>query len=120
MILALMGSLSVLMIGATVFVVLLKRDMSAKRKMQGLSSAAEIDAEARLDYQVSIGHILYYLSIEKCTVTGLFTDLVKIVCVPVHLAWKEKVKRNHEFVLLFKVIFDIIIHIGNQRNSQIM
>ncbi|XP_075969772.1 tyrosine phosphatase IA-2 isoform X3 [Anticarsia gemmatalis] len=50
-ILALVGSLSVLIIGAVVFAVLLKRDMSAKRKLQGLSSAAEIDAEARLDYQ---------------------------------------------------------------------
>lgn len=51
-ILALVGSLSVLIIGAVVFAVLLKRDMSAKRKLQGLSSAAEIDAEARIDYQV--------------------------------------------------------------------
>lgn len=50
-ILSLVGSLSVLVIGATIFAVLLKRDMGAKRKMQGLSSAAEIDAEARLDYQ---------------------------------------------------------------------
>ncbi|CAH0721800.1 unnamed protein product, partial [Brenthis ino] len=49
--LALVGSLSVLIIGAVVFAVLLKRDMSSKRKMQGLASAAEIDAEATRDYQ---------------------------------------------------------------------
>lgn len=51
--LALVGSLSVLIIGAVVFAVLLKRDMSSKRKMQGLSGAAEIDAEATRDYQVT-------------------------------------------------------------------
>lgn len=50
--LALVGSLSVLIVGAVVFAVLLKRDMSARRKMQGLASAAEIDAEATRDYQV--------------------------------------------------------------------
>lgn len=50
--LALVGSLSVLIVGAVVFAVLLKRDMSSKRKMQGLASAAEIDAEATRDYQV--------------------------------------------------------------------
>lgn len=49
---ALIGSLLVLIVGAVVFAVLLKRDMSAKRKMNGLSSAAEIDAEATRDYQV--------------------------------------------------------------------
>ncbi|CAB3255378.1 unnamed protein product [Arctia plantaginis] len=66
-ILALVGSLSVLIIGAVVFAVLLKRDMSAKRKMQGLSSAAEIDAEARLDYQVEYGILLRKgLDIELC------------------------------------------------------
>nr|XP_049695027.1 receptor-type tyrosine-protein phosphatase N2 isoform X1 [Helicoverpa armigera]XP_049695028.1 receptor-type tyrosine-protein phosphatase N2 isoform X1 [Helicoverpa armigera]XP_049695029.1 receptor-type tyrosine-protein phosphatase N2 isoform X1 [Helicoverpa armigera] len=48
---ALIGSLLVLVIGAVVFAVLLKRDMSAKRKLNGLSSAAEIDAEATRDYQ---------------------------------------------------------------------
>uniref|UniRef100_A0A2H1V5C2 SFRICE_004407 n=1 Tax=Spodoptera frugiperda TaxID=7108 RepID=A0A2H1V5C2_SPOFR len=48
---ALIGSLLVLIVGAVVFAVLLKRDMSAKRKMNGLSSAAEIDAEATRDYQ---------------------------------------------------------------------
>jgi hypothetical protein len=50
--LALVGSLSVLVVGAVVFAVLLKKDLSSKRKMQGLSSAAEIDAEATRDYQV--------------------------------------------------------------------
>ncbi|XP_026724578.1 receptor-type tyrosine-protein phosphatase N2 isoform X2 [Trichoplusia ni] len=49
--LALTGSLSVLLIGAVIFAILLKRDMSVKRKMQGLSSAADIDAEATRDYQ---------------------------------------------------------------------
>ncbi|XP_047512029.1 receptor-type tyrosine-protein phosphatase N2 isoform X2 [Pieris napi] len=49
--LALVGSLAVLIAGMVVFAVLLKRDMSSKRKMQGLSSAAEIDAEATRDYQ---------------------------------------------------------------------
>lgn len=52
--LALTGSLSVLLIGAVIFAILLKRDMSVKRKMQGLSSAADIDAEATRDYQVFI------------------------------------------------------------------
>ncbi|CAK1545261.1 unnamed protein product [Leptosia nina] len=49
--LALVGSLAVLIVGIVVFAILLKRDMSSKRKMQGLSSAAEIDAEATRDYQ---------------------------------------------------------------------
>lgn len=49
---ALIGSLMVLVVGAVVFAVLLRRDMSNKRKMNGLSSAAEIDAEATRDYQV--------------------------------------------------------------------
>ncbi|XP_050345512.1 receptor-type tyrosine-protein phosphatase N2 isoform X2 [Nymphalis io] len=49
--LALVGSISVLIVGAVVFAILLKRDMNSKRKMQGLSSAAEIDAEATRDYQ---------------------------------------------------------------------
>ncbi|KAJ8725767.1 hypothetical protein PYW08_003950 [Mythimna loreyi] len=48
---ALIGSLMVLVVGAVVFAVLLRRDMSNKRKMNGLSSAAEIDAEATRDYQ---------------------------------------------------------------------
>ncbi|XP_047512032.1 receptor-type tyrosine-protein phosphatase N2 isoform X5 [Pieris napi] len=52
--LALVGSLAVLIAGMVVFAVLLKRDMSSKRKMQGLSSAAEIDAEATRDYQVEL------------------------------------------------------------------
>ncbi|XP_022118497.2 receptor-type tyrosine-protein phosphatase N2 isoform X5 [Pieris rapae] len=52
--LALVGSLAVLIAGIVVFAVLLKRDMSSKRKMQGLSSAAEIDAEATRDYQVEL------------------------------------------------------------------
>lgn len=51
-VLALIGSLTVLVVGAVVFAVLLKRDMAAKRKMQGLASAADIDAEATRDYQV--------------------------------------------------------------------
>ncbi|XP_063378285.1 receptor-type tyrosine-protein phosphatase N2 isoform X1 [Cydia fagiglandana] len=49
---ALVGSLSVLLVGGVVFAVLLKRDLNGKRKMQGLSSAADIDAEATRDYQV--------------------------------------------------------------------
>lgn len=52
--LALVGSLAVLIVGAVIFAVLLKRDFNSKRKMQGLSSAAEIDAEAKMDYQVTI------------------------------------------------------------------
>lgn len=51
--LALVGSLSVLIVGAVIFAVMLKRDINAKRKMQGLSSAADIDAEATRDYQVN-------------------------------------------------------------------
>lgn len=51
--LALVGSLSVLIVGAVVFTILLRRDMSGKRKVQGLAGAAEIDAEATRDYQVS-------------------------------------------------------------------
>lgn len=50
--LALAGSLSVVLVGSVVFLVLLKRDYNGKRKVQGLSSAAEIDAEATRDYQV--------------------------------------------------------------------
>lgn len=50
--LALVGSFSVLVVGAVIFAILLKRDMTAKRKMQGLPSAAEIDTEATRDYQV--------------------------------------------------------------------
>ncbi|XP_013194670.2 receptor-type tyrosine-protein phosphatase N2 isoform X3 [Amyelois transitella] len=49
--LALVGSLTVLIVGGVVFAVLVKRDMSSKRKMQGLSSAADIDTEATRDYQ---------------------------------------------------------------------
>lgn len=49
---ALIGSLMVLVVGAVIFAVLLRRDMSNKRKLNGLSSAAEIDAEATRDYQV--------------------------------------------------------------------
>ncbi|XP_049867425.1 receptor-type tyrosine-protein phosphatase N2 isoform X2 [Pectinophora gossypiella] len=49
--LALVGSLSVLVVGGVVFGILLKRDMNAKRKMQGLATAAEIDTEATRDYQ---------------------------------------------------------------------
>ncbi|XP_041977050.1 receptor-type tyrosine-protein phosphatase N2 isoform X2 [Aricia agestis] len=49
--LALTGSLTVLIVGAVVFAILLKRDMAAKRKLQGLASAADIDAEATRDYQ---------------------------------------------------------------------
>ncbi|XP_053625059.1 receptor-type tyrosine-protein phosphatase N2 isoform X10 [Plodia interpunctella] len=49
--LALVGSLTVLIVGAVVFAVLVKRDMNSKRKMQGLSSAADVDAEATRDYQ---------------------------------------------------------------------
>lgn len=52
--LALVGSLAVLLVGAVIFAVLIKRDMSGKRKMQGLAGAAEIDAEATRDYQVFI------------------------------------------------------------------
>ncbi|XP_038215763.1 receptor-type tyrosine-protein phosphatase N2-like isoform X3 [Zerene cesonia] len=52
--LALVGSLAVLIVGVVIFAILLKRDMSSKRKMQGLSSAAEIDAEATRDYQVEL------------------------------------------------------------------
>lgn len=51
--LALVGSFSVLIVGAVVFTVLLRRDMSGKRKVQGLAGAADIDAEATRDYQVS-------------------------------------------------------------------
>ncbi|XP_026329239.1 receptor-type tyrosine-protein phosphatase N2 isoform X5 [Hyposmocoma kahamanoa] len=50
-VLALVGSLSVLIVGAVVFAILLKRDLNARRKMQGLSTATEIDAEATRDYQ---------------------------------------------------------------------
>ncbi|XP_026758013.2 receptor-type tyrosine-protein phosphatase N2 isoform X2 [Galleria mellonella] len=51
LLLALVGSLSVLIVAAIVFTVMLKYDFKAKRKMQGLSGAAEIDAEATRDYQ---------------------------------------------------------------------
>ncbi|KAJ2952960.1 hypothetical protein O0L34_g7335 [Tuta absoluta] len=49
--LALVGSLSVLIVGAVVFAILLKKDMNGKRKMAGLSTATEIDTEATRDYQ---------------------------------------------------------------------
>lgn len=52
--LALVGSLSVLIVGAVIFAILLKKDMNSKSKMQGLSGAAEIDAEATRDYQVGL------------------------------------------------------------------
>lgn len=57
--LALVGSLFVLVVGAVVFGILLKRDMSAKRKMQGLASATDIDTEATRDYQVIIETTYY-------------------------------------------------------------
>lgn len=50
--LALVGSLAVLIIGSVVFAVLLKKDMNSKRKVQGLAGATDIDAEATRDYQV--------------------------------------------------------------------
>ncbi|XP_052737522.1 receptor-type tyrosine-protein phosphatase N2 isoform X3 [Bicyclus anynana] len=49
---ALIGSMSVLIVGAVIVAVMLRHDiMGSKRKMQGLASAAEIDAEATRDYQ---------------------------------------------------------------------
>ncbi|XP_039746986.1 receptor-type tyrosine-protein phosphatase N2 isoform X1 [Pararge aegeria] len=49
---ALIGSMSVLIVGAVIVAVMLRHDIvGSKRKMQGLSSAAEIDAEATRDYQ---------------------------------------------------------------------
>ncbi|GBP42861.1 Receptor-type tyrosine-protein phosphatase N2 [Eumeta japonica] len=49
--LALIGSLTVILIGAITFFILMRRDEDARRKGQGLASAAEIDAEATRDYQ---------------------------------------------------------------------
>lgn len=49
--LALVGSLALLLVASVIFALLLRRDMDAKRKMHGLASAAEIDAEATRDYQ---------------------------------------------------------------------
>lgn len=49
--LALVGSLAVLLVASAIFALLLRRDMKAKRKMHGLASATEIDAEATRDYQ---------------------------------------------------------------------
>ncbi|KAL4714571.1 hypothetical protein ACJJTC_006617 [Scirpophaga incertulas] len=49
--LALVGSLTVLIVGACVFVVLLKRDYNSRRKMDGLATANDIDTEATRDYQ---------------------------------------------------------------------
>ncbi|CAK1581744.1 unnamed protein product [Parnassius mnemosyne] len=49
--LAIIGSLSVLIVGIVIFGILLKRDLDARKKMHGLASAAEIDAEATRDYQ---------------------------------------------------------------------
>lgn len=51
-ILALMGSLAVLIVGAVVFVFIMKRDLRTKGKIHGLSGATEIDTEATRDYQV--------------------------------------------------------------------
>lgn len=59
--LALVGSFSVLVVGAIIFAILLKKDMSGKKKSQGLSSAAEIDAEATRDYQVAYFVIIIML-----------------------------------------------------------
>ncbi|CAG4988838.1 unnamed protein product [Parnassius apollo] len=49
--LAIIGSLSVLIVGIVIFGILLKRDYDSRRKIHGLASAAEIDAEATRDYQ---------------------------------------------------------------------
>lgn len=49
--LALVGSLAVLLVASAIFALLLRRDIYSKRKMHGLSTAAEIDAEATRDYQ---------------------------------------------------------------------
>ncbi|KPJ06204.1 Receptor-type tyrosine-protein phosphatase N2 [Papilio machaon] len=49
--LTLIGSCTVVVVGAVIFAVMLKRDIDAKKKMVGLSSAADIDAEATRDYQ---------------------------------------------------------------------
>lgn len=49
--LALVGSLAVLLVASAIFALLIRKDISSKRKMQGLSSAADIDAEATRDYQ---------------------------------------------------------------------
>lgn len=83
--LALVGSLAVLIVGAVIFAVLLKKDYNSKRKMQGLAGAAEIDAEATRDYQVSVCDVKDRLT-RKCCVfhktlynllisaLGLYTD----------------------------------------------
>lgn len=65
--LALVGSLAVLIVGAVIFAVLLKKDYNSKRKMQGLAGAAEIDAEATRDYQVSVCDVKDRLT-RKCCV----------------------------------------------------
>ncbi|XP_013180578.1 PREDICTED: receptor-type tyrosine-protein phosphatase N2-like isoform X3 [Papilio xuthus] len=49
--LTLIGSCTVVVVGAVIFAVMLKRDIDAKKKMVGLASAADIDAEATRDYQ---------------------------------------------------------------------
>lgn len=61
-VLALVGSLSVLIVGAVVFAVLLKKDLNARRKMQGLATATEIDTEATRDYQVNHLSISYLVN----------------------------------------------------------
>lgn len=70
--LSLVGSLSVLLVGAVIFAILLKRDMNSKMKMQGLASAAEIDAEATRDYQVDSFINKYIL---------LYTNICSYTCV---------------------------------------
>lgn len=52
--LTLIGSFTVVVVGAVIFAVMLKRDMDAKRKIGGLASATDVDAEATRDYQVRI------------------------------------------------------------------
>lgn len=52
--LALVGVLCVLVVGAASLAVLLRRDLAAKRKMRGLATAADIDTEATHDYQVIV------------------------------------------------------------------
>ncbi|XP_068629547.1 receptor-type tyrosine-protein phosphatase N2 isoform X5 [Battus philenor] len=49
--LTMVGSFIIVLVGAVIFAVLLKKDMDAKAKMSGLASAADIDAEATRDYQ---------------------------------------------------------------------
>ncbi|XP_068629543.1 receptor-type tyrosine-protein phosphatase N2 isoform X2 [Battus philenor] len=50
--LTMVGSFIIVLVGAVIFAVLLKKDMDAKAKMSGLASAADIDAEATRDYQL--------------------------------------------------------------------